>query len=67
MSLSPEEAADIVGVPAIQLERWAYLGQGPDNIGTKWKPRFTEAGLMDWQDKMSITPMPVLSPANPEN
>lgn len=62
MSLSPEEASEIIGVPAIQLERWAYLKQGPKNIGTKWKPRYDEDDLREW-----LTPMPALSPENPEN
>ncbi len=52
MSLSPEEAGEILGVPAVQLERWAYLGDGPKNIGTKWKPRFDEEGIEEWMKQL---------------
>ena len=48
------EAAEIVGVPAVQLSRWAYLGQGPRNSGTKHKPMFDEDDLRNWRDVEAI-------------
>ena len=50
--LSPAQASEIVGVPAVQLCRWAYLGQGPRNSGTKHKPMFDEDDLMKWRSKL---------------
>ena len=49
MLLNPQEASEIVGVPAVQLCRWAYLGTGPKNSGTKRKPMFDEDDLMEWR------------------
>ncbi len=46
---TPTEAAEIVGVPAVQLLRWAYLDQGPRNSGTKRKPMFAEEDLERWR------------------
>ena len=54
MILTPEQASDIVGVPAVQLQRWAYLGHGPRNSGTKHKPMFDEDDLREWRDWKSI-------------
>jgi len=48
MILTPEQASEIIGVPAVQLQRWAYLGQGPRNSGTKHKPMFDEDDLKAW-------------------
>ena len=48
---TPDEAAQIVGVPAVQLLRWAYIGQGPRNSGTKRKPMFDEEDLERWLDQ----------------
>ena len=48
--LTPTQASEIVGVPAVQLQRWAYLGQGPRNSGTKHKPMFDEDDLIKWRD-----------------
>ncbi len=47
--LTPEQASPIVGVPAVQLRRWAYLRQGPPNRGTKHKPAYDEADLAVWK------------------
>jgi hypothetical protein len=52
--LTPEQASEIVGVPAVQLQRWAYLGQGPRNSGTKHKPMFDEEDLREWRDWKAI-------------
>lgn len=46
--LTPTQSAEIIGVPAVQLCRWAYLGQGPRNSGTKHKPAFSEDDLQRW-------------------
>lgn len=46
--LTPEQASPIVGVPAVQLRRWAYLRQGPPNRGTKHKPMYDERDLAVW-------------------
>ena len=51
MILTPEQASEIAGVPAVQLQRWAYLGQGPRNSGTKHKPMFDEEDLREWRAK----------------
>ena len=50
--LTPEQASVIVGVPAVQLRRWAVLKQGPRNSGTKHKPLYDEDDLRDWQRKV---------------
>jgi hypothetical protein len=47
--LTPTQASEIVGVPTVQLCRWAYLGQGPRNSGTKHKPMFDEDDLALWR------------------
>lgn len=47
-SLTPDEASQIVGVPIAQLLRWAWLGVGPKNIGTRWKPKYDEDELRGW-------------------
>ncbi len=47
--LTPEQASPIVGVPAVQLRRWAYLRQGPPNRGTKHKPMYDEGDLIGWK------------------
>ena len=49
--LTPTQASEIVGVPAVQLCRWAYLGQGLRNSGTKHKPMFDEDDLREWRKK----------------
>jgi hypothetical protein len=49
--LTPEQASPIVGVPAVQLRRWAYLRQGPPNRGTKHKPMYDEAQLVWWYNE----------------
>jgi len=51
MILTPEQASEIIGVPAVQLQRWAYLGQGPHNSGTKHKPMFDEDELQRWRER----------------
>ena len=51
MLLTPTQASEIVGVPAVQLCRWAYLGQGPRNSGTKHKPMFNEDDLTIWRNQ----------------
>jgi hypothetical protein len=47
--LTPTQASELVGVPAVQLCRWAYLGQGPRNSGTKHKPMFDDHDLDVWK------------------
>lgn len=49
--LDPDEAAPIAGVPALQLRRWAYLGVGPRNSGTKWRPKYLEEDVIAWHDQ----------------
>lgn len=48
---TPTQASEIVGVPVVQLLRWAVLGQGPRNSGTKHKPLYTEDDLVMWKRK----------------
>lgn len=48
-ALTPTEAAGIAGVPAAQLARWAWIGQGPRNIGTQRKPLYLEADVRKWR------------------
>lgn len=47
--LTPSQASPVVGVPVVQLLRWAVLGQGPRNSGTKHKPMYAEEDLMAWK------------------
>jgi hypothetical protein len=56
--LTPTQASEIVGVPAVQLQRWAYLGQGPRNSGTKHKPMFDEDDLREWLEGYRATTTP---------
>lgn len=60
--LTPSEAAPIAGVPASQLERWAYLDwdawskkprgkDGPRNCGTRFHPRYDEDDVREWRHK----------------
>jgi len=49
MLLTPTQASEIIGVPVVQLQRWAYLGQGPRNSGTKHKPMYDEDDLRRWK------------------
>ena len=53
--LTPTQASEIVGVPVVQLCRWAYLGQGPRNSGTKHKPMFNEDELIKWIGELSAS------------
>lgn len=46
--LTPEEASPLVGVPVAQLYRWAWLRVGPENCGTRLRPRYTEEALTEW-------------------
>ncbi len=47
--LTPTQASEIIGVPVVQLLRWAYLGQGPKHLGTKYKPVYGEDELRRWK------------------
>lgn len=49
--LTPEQSSREVGVPVVQLLRWAVLGQGPRNTGTKHKPLYTEEDLVVWKER----------------
>lgn len=49
--LTPMQASEIAGVPAAQLIRWAYLGQGPRNSGTKHKPAYHEDEVREWRHR----------------
>lgn len=49
--LTPTQSIEIIGVPVVQLLRWAVLGQGPRNSGTKRKPLYTEEDLVAWKEK----------------
>lgn len=46
--LTPTQASEIIGVPVVQLLRWAVLEQGPRNSGTKHKPAYAEDDLQRW-------------------
>ncbi len=52
--LTPTQASEIIGVPAVQLCRWAYIGQGPRNSGTKHKPMFDEGDLTIWIVQLTV-------------
>ncbi len=52
--LTPEQASPLVGVPAVQLRRWAYLRQGPPNRGTKHKPMYDEGDLAVWRKGLNV-------------
>lgn len=47
-TLTPTEAAHLAGAPAAQLHRWAWLGTGPRNVGTKRKPLYLERDVREW-------------------
>jgi hypothetical protein len=51
--LTPTQASELVGVPAVQLCRWAYIGHGPRNSGTKHKPMFDEDDLQAWREMLN--------------
>lgn len=51
MLLTPEEAAPIIGVPSVQLARWAWNRTGPKNLGTRYKPKYTEEDLREWREQ----------------
>lgn len=50
-TLTPTEAAHLAGAPAAQLHRWAWLGTGPRNVGTKRKPLYLERDVREWRGK----------------
>lgn len=50
-TLTPTEAAHLAGAPAAQLARWAWLGTGPRNVGTKRKPLYLAADVAKWRAK----------------
>ena len=65
MILTPEQASQIIGVPAVQLRRWAYaewdkvewkpFGKiGPINVGTVHKPMFDEEELIRWRERFRV-------------
>lgn len=49
--MTADEAAPILGVPVIQLKRWAWERVGPRNVGTRWRPKYTEQDLQAWLAK----------------
>jgi hypothetical protein len=51
--LTPDEAAPLAGVPAVQLRRWAYLSRGPLNIGTRMKPMYRDEDIAEWREALS--------------
>lgn len=51
--LTPTQSSEVIGVPVVQLLRWAVLGQGPRNSGTKRKPLYTEEDLEAWKLRKS--------------
>lgn len=63
--LTPTQSSEIVGVPVVQLLRWAVLGQGPRNSGTKRKPLYTEEDLEAWKAKRNMQPSNAFAP-NPQ-
>ena len=44
-----EAAAEIVGVPAVQLKLWAWDRVGPRNVGTRTKPLYDQRDLEEWK------------------
>lgn len=63
--LTAMQAAPEIGVPVVQLLRWAVLGQGPKNCGTKHKPAYTEEDLDAWKAKRNNTAVNSFDP-NPQ-
>lgn len=49
--MTPEQASLLIGVPAVQLKRWAWERVGPRNVGTRWKPRYEEEDLRAWLER----------------
>lgn len=59
-SLTPAEAAELAGVPAAQLVRWAWedwdayerrpsCTVGPRNVGTRHKPMWRRDDVLKWR------------------
>lgn len=46
--LDLEHAAQHIGVPAGQLERWTWHKVGPTSNGSLWRPRYSKAELDRW-------------------
>lgn len=64
--MTPEEAARIIGVPAVQLRRWAWERVGPRNVGTRSKPRYEEEDLSEWCARKNGTAVHSLEPNREE-
>lgn len=50
MTLTPEEASPIAGVPVAQLKRWSWDRVGPRNSGTRYKPLYEREDILEWLD-----------------
>lgn len=61
-ALSVADAAQVAGVPSVQLKRWAWedwdvYGRrpfglvGPRNVGTRQKPLYLEQDVREWRAK----------------
>lgn len=51
--LTPDDAANIAGVPACQLRAWSWDRVGPVNVGTRWRPMYREGDLVRWVQERS--------------
>lgn len=56
MLMNADEAAKKIGIPAVQLKRWAAhtatgWANGPKFSGTWLNPRYAEQDLDDWKAK----------------
>lgn len=45
-----DEAAVILGVPAVQIRRWAATRTGPKNSGNWFTPKYADDDLTAWLD-----------------
>lgn len=51
--LTTTEAAVLAGVPAVQLERWAWVEVGPRNLGTRSRPKYRAEDIETWRKQRS--------------
>ncbi len=47
--LTPEQAAELAGVPAHQLRAWAYDKVGPRNLGSRHRPMYRAEDVTRWR------------------
>lgn len=54
MTLTVEQAAKLIGLPAEQLRIWAFDKSGPKNSGTLWRPSYKTEDLTAWLETIGV-------------